>query len=260
MEAMRTPPQSRLICLILATLAWVGLPGLAPPLQAAESGPVRLLLVTGGHDYETNAFHRLFREMPGVSFTHAEHPRAHAHLKVENRDAYDVIVLYDMWQPISDAAKQDFLQCLRAGKGLVALHHSLASYQNWPDYARIIGGKYNLEKRTEAGREIPASTYLHDVKFKVKVAAPQHPVTRELRDFEIHDETYGRLSVDPGVEVLLTTEEATSHPQIAWAHRIEGTRVACIQLGHDHLAYENPSYQRLVRQAILWTAGRQPTP
>ena len=29
-----------------------------------------------------------------------------------------------------------------------------------------------------------------------------------------------------------------------------------MQSGHDHLAFNNPNYQRILRQAIRWTAKR----
>ena len=34
------------------------------------------------------------------------------------------------------------------------------------------------------------------------------------------------------------------------------SRVVYLQLSHDHKAYENPNYQKLVAQAIRWTAKR----
>jgi len=34
-------------------------------------------------------------------------------------------------------------------------------------------------------------------------------------------------------------------------------RVVYLQSGHDHFAYENPNYQKLVRQAIWWAAHRE---
>ncbi len=94
------------------------------------------------------------------------------HLAMQNPD---VLVLYDMWQPITDEAKSDFVARLKEGKGLVALHHCLASYQQWPEYAKIIGGQYHL---------------------------------------------------------------------------------VYAELGHDHFAFENLNYRRLVAQAIRWTAKR----
>lgn len=224
-------------------------------LPAFAADKIRVLVITGGHDFEKEQFFKLFRDNEGIAFKAVAHPNAHALLKTAASE-YDVIVLYDMWQKISDEARADFLAYLKSGKGLVALHHCLASYQDWPEYARIIGGRYNLKPRKEDGREIPGSTYKHGVDFKVQIADPQHPVTRGLTDFNIHDETYGKLEVFSDVKPLLTTDEPTSTRTIGWT-RQEGTaRVVYIQLGHDHLAYENPAYVRLIAQAIQWAAKR----
>ena len=46
---------------------------------------------------------------------------------------------------------------------------------------------------TTRGTEKPASTYKHDVDFKVHVEDPNHPVTHGIKDFAIHDETYGKI-------------------------------------------------------------------
>jgi len=85
------------------------------------------------------------------------------------------------------------------------------------------------------------SKWLHDVTFPVRVADRNHPVTRGIADFEIHDETYILFDVHAGVTVLLTTDAPTSQPTLAWAKTYEAARVVYLQLGHDHLAYENPS-------------------
>jgi type 1 glutamine amidotransferase len=244
------------ICLLVAWVvgfANVGWAGDAPPAAGAKT---RVLIVTGGHDFEQEPFLAMFKANPQIVFEAVEHPKAHARLGAEAARGYDVLVLYDMWQPISPEAKADFLARIKEGKGLVALHHCLASYQAWPEYQRIVGGKYHLEKRTQAGLEKPASTYKHDVDFQVRIAAPDHPVTRGLKDFAIHDETYGLLEVDPGSRVLLKTDEPTSNPVIGWAREEGRARAVYLQLGHDHVAYENPNYRQLLAQAIRWAAGK----
>ncbi|MEK7684904.1 MAG: ThuA domain-containing protein [Verrucomicrobiota bacterium] len=246
MKTIRNPIPT---LILLLTLFWLAAPG-----QAAEK--TRVLVVTGGHGFETNQFFKMFQDNPDITFQAAEHPKAHAWLKTEAARQWDVLVLYDMWQPITDEAKSDFVARLKEGKGLVALHHCLASHQKWPEYAKIIGGQYHLEKWVQDGAEKPGSTYLHDVKFKVKVADPTHPVTRGLQDFDIQDETYGGFEVKPESHALLTTEEKTSSPTIAWAKTYEAARVVYVELGHDHFAFENPNYRRLVAQAIRWTAKR----
>lgn len=240
--------------LLASTILLAG--GLAggTPLRAADQPSVRLLVVTGGHGYDTNDFRALFAALPGVEATFAVHPEAHAWLRPERAAAWDVLVLYDMWQPISDQARTDFLERLIEGKGLVALHHSLANHQDWPLYSRIVGGKYHLKPWEKDGQPQPGSTYQHDVDIEVQVLNPWHPVTRGLADFTIRDETYGRLEIQPTVQPLLAARHPTSNPVVAWCQTWHNTRVVGIQLGHDRHAYEHPAYRRLLANAIHWVA------
>jgi len=223
-------------------------------LTAAE--PVRVLLVTGGHDYDTNQFLGLFRSDSGIRLTHVVQPQAQAWFRADQADQYDVLVTYDMWPDISEEAKADLLELVGKGKGLLALHHSLASYPSWPEYAHLIGGRYHPEKWFRDGLEQPASTYLHDVDFRVRVLDRDHPVTRGVEDFTIHDETYGGFEVKADVTPLLGTDEPTSGPVVAWARQQAGGRVVYLQLGHDRQAYANPAFQQIVFQAIRWVAKR----
>lgn len=241
---------------LLSLALFLPLSSCLSPAVAAEDKPIRVLLVTGGHDFEGPQFSEMFRSFENIRVKAVEHPKAHAYFKPEAAKDYDVLVFYDMYQDISEEAKKDLLALLKEGKGLLAMHHCLASYQKWPEYEKIIGGRYNLQKRIVDGVEQPASTYKHDVKFKVKVASPDHPVTQGVKDFEIHDETYGRFVVSPEVKPLLTTDEPTSSPTICWAQTYGNARVVTLQLGHDHLAYENPNFRRIVSQAIQWVAPR----
>jgi uncharacterized protein len=225
---------------------------------AAEPGPskIRILLVAGGHDYEKEPFLEVFKSFPDVTFQHVEHPKAQTLFRPDAAKAYDILVLYDMWQKIDDNGKASFVQLLKDGKGLVVMHHAIANYNDWDQYEEIIGAKYYLEEKTVNGVKKARSLWKHDVTFTVHVADPDHPVTRGIRDFEIHDETYNLFDVHPGVKPLLTTSEATSAKTIAWAKEYEQARVVYLQLGHDHFAFENPNYRRLVHQSVRWTARR----
>ena len=167
---------------------------------AAEStgsapGKIRVLVVTGGHDFEHNAFFKLFSDNPDIRFQAAEHPHAHALLRPESAKNFDVLVAYDMHQEISNEAKGDLLAWLNHGKGFVVLHHAIASYQQWPEYTKIIGAHYYLEKTSVDGVEKARSTYQHGMHFKIHVVDPAHPVTRGVGDFEIHDEVYNLFDV-----------------------------------------------------------------
>jgi type 1 glutamine amidotransferase len=237
----------------LVTLATAG----CCAATAAELGSekLRVLLFTGGHDFEQPQFYQIFKENPEITFTAVEHPKAHAYLRPELAAKFDVLVVYDMHQEISDQTKADLQQWFKSGKGMVSLHHSVANYQDWDEYERILGGRYYLSKKTVRGVEKARSIYQHGVQFSVSVVDPSHPVTKGLKDFEIHDETYNLFDVGPTAKPLLATKEKTSAPVIGWANQYEKGRIVYLQLGHDHFAYENPNYRKLIAQAIRWVAG-----
>ncbi|RME95402.1 MAG: ThuA domain-containing protein [Verrucomicrobia bacterium] len=224
---------------------------------AAVAGePLRVLVVTGGHPYDTNQFRAVFESMPGIEPRFVVQPDAQAWWAPERAKEWDVMVLYDMWQPITAEAKRNFRRCLEEGKGLVATHHSLANYQDWPLYAEIIGGRYHLDPWEEDGVPQPASTYKHDVDLEVQVLNPRHPVTRGMADFTIHDEAYGKLEIKPAAKPLLAVRHPESSPLVAWTRYWKGARVVTIQLGHDRQAYANESYRRLLLNAIRWVGRR----
>ena len=202
----------------------------------------RVLIVTGGHDFEREAFFQMFEEMPGIDYQEVIHPEANLLYDSTLMDEFDVLLFYDMAKKIDDSQKTAFIQLLEQGKGMVFLHHSLASYQAWAEFEKIIGGRY----------EEGSSTYKHDLEVPVSIVSEDHPVTRGVNDFVIFDEVYGNFKVLPGAQALLKTTHPESGEVIGWTNQYGTSRIVYLQLGHDHHAYENPDYRRLVKQAIDW--------
>ncbi len=211
----------------------------------------RVLIVTGGHDFEREAFFDMFDDMPDVEYKEVIQPVAKQFYASDYIDAFDVLLFYDMVQDISDEQKLDFINVLKKGKGIVFLHHSLVSYQDWDEFEKIIGGKYIL---TSVNHD--SSTYRHDIDMPVKVVNKMHPVTEGIDDFVIHDEVYGNFKVLPEVSPLLTTNHPESGEIIGWTNNYGRSRIIYIQLGHDHYAYENPNYRRLLEQSIQWVENK----
>ena len=214
---------------------------------------LRLLIVTGGHDFEEAAFFRVFDEMNGIAWTHASFGHgAEQKLELENSGAYDVAVFYDMHQD-QEPHSREWLQVLEKGKPTVFLHHALGSYVKWEDYGEIVGGRANF------GRDVvkwaPHTTFQHDVSFRVHIADRNHPITEGLQDFEILDETYNHFAVNPGVHVLLTTDHPTSETVIGWTHHYKRSPIVYLQLGHGPSAYNNPNFRTLVARSIRWAAA-----
>jgi type 1 glutamine amidotransferase len=214
------------------------------------SGTVDLLVVTGGHSYDTVEFIEMFEAMPNVSFEMALKPDAWKMLEAARE--FDVIAFYDMWmEPISESEKEVFLNEFEKGTGIVFMHHSLASHPEWPEYDQLIGGRYMHPKY------IPDSSlwsdFKHDIVLNVKVLDKGHPVTQDMDDFEILDEGYSNTKRLPGVQLLLETSHPDCDRYIGWTHPVKNSKVVYLMGGHDKHAYENPSFRELVLNAIKYT-------
>ena len=213
--------------------------------QAAASA-LRLLVVTGGHDYPTS-FYTLF-EQPGLLWDHEA--TSEAAYRRDLRSRYDVLVLYDLPTTLSVEGRANLQAYAESGKGILVLHHALCSYNDWEWYRGLVGGRYLIEP--QGGR--PASTYKHDETIPVAMARP-HPITRGVTLTEIHDETYKGMWISPQITVLLTTSHPLADAPLAWISPYPKSRVVAIQLGHGREAHSHPGYRALVRNAILWSAG-----
>lgn len=222
-------------------------------LAENPSSPIRILVITGGHDYQKEPFNKMLASLgENITFQVAELPAAFDMFLPQNRDKYDVLVFYHMWQEITDAQAKAFSECISNGKPLVVLHHSICAFDDWPEYFKIVGGKYFHKLTIVDGKEYPACTYIHDVHFRVKISDTKHPVTAGLNDFDIFDETYKGYYVEPGVKILLTTDEPSSNQTIGWTKKYGKARVVTLQSGHDVPTFENPNFRKLLRQSIEW--------
>ena len=215
--------------------------------------PIRILVITGGHDYKVEEFNQMLASLSdNIIYQIAELPSAYEMFLPENRSKYDVLVFYHMWQTITEEQATVLADCIRQGKPLVVLHHSICAFDDWPEYINIIGGKYFHKPTTVNGKEYPACSYVHDLHFKVRIVNPENPVTKGLTDFEIFDETYKGFYVEEGTTPLLTTDEPTSSPVIGWSKMYGKSRVVTLQSGHDVPTFENPKFRKLLKQSVEW--------
>jgi type 1 glutamine amidotransferase len=164
--------------------------------------------------------------------------------------------MYDMAGAFSRDEQQAFMRLLNTGIGIVSLHHNLGAHRDWPEFARILGGKYLFQEQVIQGKLYPPSTYAHDQEIVVHVASPGHPVLVGITDFQIHDETYKGTFVSSEVRILLTTDHPQGDPALAWTNQYGKSRIVYLMLGHDAQSWKHPVFPRLLSNAIRWAAGR----
>lgn len=254
-----------------------------------------ILLVTKGHPFEREPFFQIFDEMPGLNWTHVEQPAARALYTVEQAGAYDAYVAYDMpgitfapegpaFETPPESFRREFMRLVEAGHGFVFLHHAIAGWPAWPEYAELLGGRFLYVPTEVRGERRLDSGYRHGVKHNVRVLA-DHPVTAGIPPtFEITDELYLYEVFADDVTPLLASDYAFvrenfysaahvvqrgrmhdnsewEHPPgsslIGWTREIGRSRVVYLQCGDDPVAYANEHFQRLLANAIDWVSARE---
>jgi type 1 glutamine amidotransferase len=134
------------------------------------------------------------------------------------------------------------------GQGIVMLHHAVLAYPEWSVWDDMVGIR---NRRIDESFE-----YHHDQKLRMRIADPDHAITRGLEDWQLVDETY--VMNEPGSDsrILLSTEHPRSMSAIAWTRSFAKSRVFCYQGGHDNQAFANEGFRAFLRRGILWAAGR----
>lgn len=215
------------------------------------TNPLTVAVITGGHSYDVINFHKLFRELPDID-AYIQHIDDFATSPAAVRDNYDVLLFYSMMRegPTDELPgyrgkpKQALERLGQTAQGIVILHHGLLAYPQWSPWNELVG----ITDRTLHG-------YAHDEAMTIQVTASNHPITRELADWTLVDETYNMADAGPGSEILLTVEHADSMRTVAWTRQYQQSRVFCYQLGHDNQAWENAQFRTVLARGIRWSAG-----
>jgi hypothetical protein len=216
------------------------------------------LVVTGGHPFDKKKFGRTFERCTEMGVSIIDHKEFTARLDDGSAADAAVVVLFSYSKKLTKDRREAFKDMINGGTGLVVLHHAIIGYPKWLEFSEILGGRYFHNTMEWKGETYDKSDFKHDVDMSVHVADPDHPITRGMEDFEVHDETYSGMWVAPDNRVLLTTDAESGDPQLMWVRTWQDARTAYMQLGHGPSVYGQKPYQVLVRRAMRWTAGLQP--
>ena len=224
---------------------------------AAEeaAGKIKVLIVSGGHGFNEPAFFKMLKDNADITYTAVKQAKSSEAYDRDDLLTYNVVVLYDFWQSITDEQKQKFLSLFEKGIGLIVLHHALADYQAWPEFEKAAGGKFLLGDETVNGVKVPKSG-TGGGELALHVVSKDHPITKDMDDFKVRDEYYNKCRVASDVTLLLTTENPGNQKEVAWCKEHGKSRVVYIMSGHDEKVYNDPSYQKVLANAIRWAARK----
>lgn len=227
-----------------------------PPNLAARREPkkdaARLLVVTGGHGYPS-AFYTLFEGYDDIVWTHAASQAAA--FTPGMKDRFDVVLMHDMAETIGETEKASLRAFVEAGKGVVSTHHAIVDYTSWPWwYEEVIGGKYFVDATSGHAK----STYKEGVELIVNPVkgAASHPVIRGVGPLPVVDEAYRGMWHAAGIKPLMEVEHPLNDRPVVYVGPNPSARIIYIQLGHSEDTLRHPGYRKLIRNAVLWAAGK----
>jgi len=227
--------------------------GAASAGLARGAAPIRLLVVTGGHEFH-ESFWDVFKKRPEWKMEQRAHEPAGTCTVYDRPIApdFEVVLLYDMPRNITEPQQRNFLALFERGVGVVVLHHALAALQQWSTFEEITG--LRMREKGEGG--LPPYTYKHEVDFELQRVDIKHPVLAGVPSLSIFDETYGRMYYHPDIQPLMVTNHATSIPVLVWTRSYKNSRLVMIQPGHGPQVFGNQDFRRLIANSVQWVARR----
>jgi type 1 glutamine amidotransferase len=257
---------------------------------------LNVLVVAKGHPYLRDPFMAIFDEMEGVSASLVEQPAAQRVMNPRGLAGVDALVLYDMpgldfrapepprYVEPEDEFRRGFLALLGSGIGIVALHHAIAGWPAWDEYAETLGGRFLYKPGNLRNVARLDSGYRHDVFHEVSVLDASHPVTAGLpAKFSLTDELYLYETFEDDVIPLLRSDYAfirenfysasravngemfsnrdwlhgEASSLVGWAKKARRSPLVYLQPGDGPTSYADPNYRRLIANAIRWVASEE---
>lgn len=207
----------------------------------ADSGKLEILFL--GHESE---HHNSAVYMPllastlskeGINFTYTDNP---TDLNSENLDKYDGLMIYANHEEITPDQEKALLDFVAKGRGFIPVHSASFCFQNSPKYISLVGGQFQKHKTDT---------------FTVSIIKKDHFIVKSLNEFSTWDETYVHDKLGSDITVLMERVEGDHHEPWTWVKEHGKGRVFYTAYGHDERTWNNPGFQQLMKEGILWAVG-----
>lgn len=232
--------------------------------KKAPKGSAKILLLTGGarnhHGYRDQAFYlaSALEDTGRYEVTLAEDA---AILETPALDKYDLLIVNadrrDDEFKFTQGQQEAIFRYVKAGHGYVSIHGADNAAKDWlPAWREMLGGVFSHvglpDSKTKKGT------------FRIKIAKTDDPIAQGLNDFEIKDELYYYIQMQPGVDPIATTDHDGKTWPVAWTRTYGQGRVFHTPLGHRDFGpgkddpIRHPSLLKMVLQGVDWVAeGRR---
>ena len=265
------------ISLLVASL--LGCPLALNSADAADTKPLRVLLITGGccHDYAKQkdilkqgleqranmVVDQIHTEIPAG--TSATKPPLPIYGNPDYAKGYDVVIHDECAADINDPAViKGVLAPHRAGIPGVNLHCGMHCYRIGNPNEPATSGTERAMWFDYLG--IQSSGHGPQQPIAIHFTENHHAITHGFADWTtINEELYNNIQIFPTATPLAHGKQTAKSKDgtakendyvVAWANDYHGTRVFSTTIGHNNVTVEDARYLDLVTRGLLWACGK----
>jgi type 1 glutamine amidotransferase len=182
----------------------------------------------------------------GINFTYTDDL---SDLNPQTLSKYDALMVFANWNEISQDAEKALLDFVASGKGFLPIHCASYCFRNSNEYVKLVGGQF----------------WRHTMdSITTQTTQAAHPIMQGLLPFTAYDETYLHSQLQPDNNVLAVREiKADQHKDkpgqatepYTWTRTHGKGKVFYTAYGHDERTWNQPGFQQLIYNAILWSVN-----
>lgn len=150
-----------------------------------------------------------------------------------------------------------------AGTGLVGWHGGIIdSFRASTDYLQLVGAQFAAHPHASEDRGRTDVEPYRDYTVRITQAGTNHPVTRQMQDFDIRTEQYWVLS--DGLNEVLADCSLVPGPgdewhrpatmPVAWTRKWGAGKIFATSLGHTVDTLATPAVRSLIERGMIWAS------
>ncbi|MDB4292579.1 ThuA domain-containing protein [Maribacter sp.] len=232
--------QLRFLCALIPILLFIGCESEDKKKELADDQPRRIEMLFLGHDLEHHNSGAYFPILAtaltkdGINITYTEDVDD---LNSANLDLYDGLIVYANHESINSCQEKALLDFVSEGNAFIPIHSASFCFKNSPEYIDLVGAQF-MEHDT--------------LTFSASITNKEHPLMKNVTDFEAWDETYVHAKIADDITVLMERVDGDHREPWTWVKEYGEGKVFYTASGHDERVWNHPGFQNLVREGILW--------
>ena len=210
---------------------------------------MKLCMLSGSFEYDSERSLGLFRDhlarRGDIETTLIVYRSEDDTPRLEAIDRSDALLVFTRRLTTTGAELVRFQRYCAKGGAIVGVRTASHAFQNWLAFDReVLGGNYD-------GHYGPGP----ELVVTIEPSALSHPVVQGVPAFVSSAHLYKNTPIAKDAFLIMSGRAAEHTEPVTWARKHNGGRVFYTSLGNEK-DFLNPSFVRLLENAVFWAAGR----